>query len=156
MVAVWPLLVPFSGTFNGRVSLCYHPPSLPNTLPAWQLSQTLLLLPSGAQRTERPGWENSNIDNIFFFSFSVHRLIFQEGLSLLYGKAERGIESKVGVGCRGVGGCGDMGLQCKSLLTFSIFFFLTDHFHAGYQGVWPIIGMQIAADGVPQQKKRTG
>lgn len=26
----------------------------------------------------------------------------------------------------------------------------------GYQGVWPIIGMQIAADGVPQQKKRTG
>lgn len=92
----------------------------------------------------------------FFFSFSVHRLIFQEGLSLLYGKAERGIESKVGVGCRGVGGCGDMGLQCKSLLTFSIFFFLTDHFHAGYQGVWPIIGMQIAADGVPQQKKRTG
>lgn len=39
----------------------------------------------------------------------------------------------------------------------SFFFFLDRSFSMqGYQGVWPIIGMQIAADGVPQQKKRTG
>lgn len=99
------------------------PPLPPTSLPAWQLSQTPLPLPSGAQRTERPEWENSNIYN--FFPFSFHRLIFQEGLSLLYRRAERGIESRVGVGCRGVGGCGrggGLGLQCKRLLTFSFFF----------------------------------
>lgn len=40
---------------------------------------------------------------------------------------------------------------------FAFFFFLDRSFSMqGYQGVWPIIGMQIAADGVPQQKKRTG
>lgn len=31
----------------------------------WQLSQTPLPLPSGAQRTERPEWENSYIYNFF-------------------------------------------------------------------------------------------
>lgn len=60
-----------------------------------------------------------------------------------------------------MGGCGveRLGLQCTSLLafSFSFFFFLDRSFSMqGYQGVWPIIGMQIAADGVPQQKKRTG
>ena len=41
---------------------------------------------------------------------------------------------------------------------FRFFFFFLDRSFSmqGYQGVWPIIGMQIAADGVPQQKKRTG
>lgn len=40
---------------------------------------------------------------------------------------------------------------------FRFFFFLDRSFSMqGYQGVWPIIGMQIAADGIPQQKKRTG
>lgn len=44
-----------------------------------------------------------------------------------------------------------------SAQAFLLFFFLDRSFSMqGYQGVWPIIGMQIAADGVPQQKKRTG
>lgn len=43
------------------------------------------------------------------------------------------------------------------VFAFFFFFFLDRSFSMqGYQGVWPIIGMQIAADGVPQQKKRTG
>lgn len=51
-----------------------------------------------------------------------------------------------------------LGLQCTSLLAFFFFFLFLDRSFSmqGYQGVWPIIGMQIAADGVPQQKKRTG
>lgn len=56
-----------------------------------------------------------------------------------------------------------LGLQCTQaflafFFSFSLFFFFLDRSFSmqGYQGVWPIIGMQIAADGVPQQKKRTG
>lgn len=64
MAASWPLLLPFSVTFKGRVSLCYRHPS------PWQLSQTPLPLPSGARRTERPEWENSYIYN-FFSSRSI-------------------------------------------------------------------------------------
>lgn len=60
---------------------------------------------------------------------------------------------------RGVGEIGATVHEPFSLFRFSLFFFsLPDRSFSmpGYQGVWPIIGMQIAADGVPQPKKRAG
>lgn len=57
------------------------------------------------------------------------------------------------------GGWGDWGYSAQAFSFFPPlpFFFLDRSFSMqGYQGVWPIIGMQIAADGVPLQKKRTG
>lgn len=102
------------------------PPSQPPSLPG---NYHKLHFPCPPEPKELSGRSGRIVTFIIFFPFSFHRLIFQEGLSLLYRRAERGIESKVGVGCRGVGGCGGgLGLQCKRLLTFSIFFFLTDHF----------------------------
>lgn len=143
MAASWPLLLPFSVTFgSGGVSLCYrHLLSL-----AIITNSTSPCPPEPAELSGRSG---RIATFIIFFSFSFHRLIFQEALSLLYRKAERGVE------CKGVWG-GGTGATVHEPSRFFFSFLDRSFSMQGYQGVWPIIGMQIAADGVPQQKKGTG
>lgn len=132
MVVLWPLLMPFSGTFNGGVSLCYHPPSQPPSLPG---NYHKLHFPCPPEPKELSGRSGRIVTFIIFSPFSFHRLIFQEGLSLLYRRAERGIESKVGAGCRGVGGCGgDWAYSVKGFSHFLFFFSWQIIFHAGVSG----------------------
>lgn len=75
-----------------------------------------------------------------------------------------GVQRGLGVGGRGrEGGEWVWAYSVRAFSQFLVFYFIFYFFRIldrsfsvqGYQGAWPIIGMQIAADGVPQQKKRT-
>lgn len=101
---------------------------LPSQPPSLSGNYHKLHFPCPPEPKELSGRSGRMVTFIIFFPFSFHRLIFQEGLSLLYRKAERGIESKAGVGCGRVGGYGgDWAYSVKGFSHF-LFFFLTDHF----------------------------